>query len=81
MGSVASVTGCSFIVYDNGGINGGYGANRNDVLTITSDNPNAGAVRVAIARSNLNIDPSDTLFIYDGPNTLPLYRILPVPSL
>ncbi len=69
MGSVASVTGCSFIIYDNGGINGGYGPNRNDVLTITSDNPSAGAVRIAVALSNLNIDPSDTLYIYDGPNT------------
>ena len=69
MGSTSSVTGCSFIVYDNGGISGNYGANRNDVLTIYSDNPSAGCVSVALALSNLNIDPTDTLFIYDGPNT------------
>lgn len=68
MGSVGSITGCNFIVYDNGGISGDYGANRNDVLTITSDNPSAGSVQIAIALSNLNIDPSDTLYIYDGPN-------------
>ena len=69
MGSTSSVTGCDFIVYDNGGISGNYGANRNDVLTIYSDNPSAGCVSVALALSTLNIDPTDTLFIYDGPNT------------
>lgn len=69
MGTVTSLTGCNYIVYDDGGISGNYGANRNDVLTIYSDNPAAGCVQVAIALSNLNIDSSDTLFIYDGPNT------------
>ncbi|MCQ2276081.1 MAG: gliding motility-associated C-terminal domain-containing protein [Bacteroidales bacterium] len=69
MGDASSVTGCNFMIYDNGGISGNYGANRNDVLTIYSDNVAAGCVQIAIALSNLNIDPSDTLYIYDGPTT------------
>ncbi len=77
MGSSTSITGCDFIIYDNGGISGNYGHNRNDVLTIYSDNSSAGCVQIAIALSNLNIDPSDTLYIYDGPNTSsPLLGVL-----
>lgn len=67
MGAQASVTNCSYIVFDDGGANGDYASNANEVMTLYSSDPNNGCVMVEITM--LDIDPSDTLFIYDGVGT------------
>lgn len=63
-------TGCNFVVYDNGGINGDYGINRNDILVLNSNNSSAASVEIRILlQGDFDVHPSDTLYIYDGPNT------------
>ena len=64
-------TGCNFVIYDHGGLNGDYGANRNDVLTLHSNNTNAGSVQISIIMSDFNIHPTDTLYVYDAPTADP----------
>ena len=59
-------TGCNFVIYDHGGITGNYGPNRNDILTLHSNNPSAACVQIKIILSDFDIHFSDTLFIYDG---------------
>ena len=61
-------TGCDFVVYDCGGLQGDYTANRHDKLTLHSNNPNAACVQISIVMADFDIDPSDTLFVYDGLN-------------
>ncbi|MBO7648258.1 MAG: gliding motility-associated C-terminal domain-containing protein [Bacteroidales bacterium] len=61
-------TGCSFVVYDCGGLHGDYTANRNDKLTIHSGNANAACVQVEFILADFDVDPSDSVFIYDGLN-------------
>ena len=61
-----SVNGCDFVVYDNGGLNGNYGSNRNDMLTIHSNNNNAACVQVKVLLTSFDVHWSDTLYIYDG---------------
>ena len=71
LGTAASPqSGCAMTIYDNGGVNGNYIANRNDLLTIHSNSTDSlqSAVQVTINLSRFNVHPSDTLFIYDGPN-------------
>lgn len=65
-GTTTDVTGCDFVIYDHGGLNGDYGPNRNDMLTIHSNNPNAACVQISIIMLDFDIHPSDTLYIYDG---------------
>lgn len=65
-GSTTDVSGCNFIVYDHGGQDTDYGPYRNDLLTIRSNNSSAACVQLSIVMSFFDIDPSDTLFIYDG---------------
>ena len=67
MGSQASVTNCNILIYDDGGLTGNYAPNVNETLTILSNDPNNGCVMVEI--TDLDIDASDTLFIYDGVGT------------
>lgn len=64
-----SQTGCSFIVYDDGGNNGNYGNNQNLTLTLYSATTTASAVQISIDLSAFNVHPSDTLYVYDGINT------------
>jgi len=64
MGSQASVTNCNLLIYDDGGLTGNYAPNVNETLTILSNDPNNGCVMVEI--TDLDIDVSDTLTIYDG---------------
>ena len=73
LGSASSPqSGCALTVFDNGGENGNYTANRDDRLTIHSNStdPSLSAVQVTINLSHFNVHPSDTLFIYDGPNVV-----------
>ena len=65
-GSTTDVTGCGFVIYDHGGLQGNYGPNRNDLLTIHSSNPNAACVQIFVVTLDFDIHPSDTLYIYDG---------------
>ena len=65
-GTTTDVTGCDFVIYDHGGLNGNYGPNRNDMLTIHSNNPSAGCVQISIIMLGFDIHPTDTLYIYDG---------------
>jgi subtilisin-like proprotein convertase family protein len=64
-GSTTSITGCDFYIYDNGGPNGNYGANRYDVLTIY---PSSGSGVISINFYEVNIDEGDTLFFFNGPS-------------
>ncbi|MCQ2276082.1 MAG: gliding motility-associated C-terminal domain-containing protein [Bacteroidales bacterium] len=66
MNGTMNQTGCNFVIYDHGGLHGDYGANRNDMLTITSNNTTAHCVQISIVLADFDIDPSDTLYIYDG---------------
>lgn len=59
-------TGCDFVVYDHGGLQGDYAANRNDMLTLHSNNSAAACVQITIIWSDFDIHPTDTLYIYDG---------------
>lgn len=65
-GSQTDVTGCDFVVYDHGGLNGNYANNRNDLLTIHSNDPAAACVQIRVILTDFNIHWSDTLYIYDG---------------
>lgn len=61
-------TGCDFVIYDCGGLHGDYTANRNDKLTIHSNNTSAACVQVTIVLADFDVHSSDTLFVYDGLN-------------
>ena len=64
MGSQTSVSGCDLYIYDDGGAANGYATGTNQVLTIYSNDPSNGCVMIEIQA--LDVDPSDTLYIYDG---------------
>lgn len=65
-GNATDITGCNFVIYDNGGLTGDYDTNRTDLLTIHSNNPSAACVQISIIMLDFDIHPSDTLYIYDG---------------
>ena len=65
MGAVRNVTnGCGASIFDHGGPSGNYGANRNDTITIFSNDPNNPAVQIKIME--LGLHDSDTIFVYDS---------------
>ena len=66
--SISPQTGCGFTIFDSGGENGNYFPNRDDSLTIHSNNATRPAVKVDIPLNFFNVHPSDTLYIYDGTN-------------
>ncbi len=66
--SVSPQVGCGFTVFDVGGEVGDYYPNRDDHLTIQSNDATHPAVKVDIPLNFFNVHPTDTLFIYDGPN-------------
>lgn len=63
MGDESSVTGCDFIIYDNGGASGNYSPLLNQTLTIY---PEENQGRVAVTVQSLDVHSNDTLIIYDG---------------
>ena len=66
-----TVNTCSGHTYDSGGAGGGYGNNQNLSMTIHSNNATSTHIRLFFF--TFDVDPSDTLYIYDGPNiTSPL---------
>lgn len=65
-GTTTDVSGCNFVIYDHGGLNGNYGPYRNDILTIHSNNTSASCVQIHVVTLGFDIHPSDTLYIYDG---------------
>ena len=61
-----TVTMCGADFFDNGGGSANYGANRNDIITFVSNSP---LNTHQIVNFNMfDVHPSDTLYIYDGPN-------------
>ncbi len=63
MGDESSVTGCDFIIYDDGGASGNYSPLLNQTLTIY---PEENQGRVAVTVQSLDVHSNDTLIIYDG---------------
>lgn len=68
-GTTHTATGCAMTVHDYGGITADYAPNRDDTLTIFSNSSSNSAVTVEIDLQTFDVHPSDTLFIYNGPNT------------
>lgn len=66
--SVSPQTGCGLTVFDIGGETGDYFASRDDNVVLHSNNATRPAVKVEIPLNFFDVDPSDTLYIYDGPN-------------
>ncbi|MHC1706289.1 MAG: PKD domain-containing protein [Bacteroidales bacterium] len=62
-----TVNTCTGRAYDSGGAGGDYGNNQNLTMTLCSNN--ATNTHTKLYFWDFDIDPSDTLFIYDGPNT------------
>lgn len=73
--SKRTVSGCGIIIYDNGGANGNYQANSRDTITITSNDPLHPYVQI-LMRSGSDIDPSDTVYIYNAGTANPQYLVL-----
>ena len=67
LGSSHSISNCNLLIYDDGGNTGDYSSAIDQILTITSNDPNNGCVMVEI--QSLDIDESDTLYFYDGADT------------
>ena len=67
LGTNNTVSSCNLSIYDDGGSTGDYSSNIDQLLTITSNDPNNGCVMVEI--QSLDIDESDTLYFYDGVDT------------
>lgn len=63
----ATISTCSGTFYDSGGLSLPYGNNENYTVTFTS--ASTVNTHVKIYFNNFNVHNSDTLFIYDGPNT------------
>jgi len=60
-------TGCSFWFYDDGGSGSSYSNSYDYSITFSSNNATTTHIRLSFAA--FDIDPTDTLFIYDGPTT------------
>ena len=69
MGSARRVTGCNLNIYDSGGPNGNYGTNRNDTITIFSNQPTNHFVKITIQAYDISTD--DTLYIYNDSTANP----------
>jgi len=60
-----SVSTCSGTFFDSGGTGGNYSNGENSVKTFCSNNSTC----IRVTFTSFNLDSSDILFIYDGPNT------------
>lgn len=58
---------CSGTLYTSGGAVGGYGNNENNSITFCSNS--ATNTQMQLYFNSFDVDPSDTLWIHDGPNT------------
>ena len=63
MGTISTLTTCSAVILDDGGIDGDYGANRNDILTIY---PAVAGNQVQVSGTLVAENNYDYLKIYDG---------------
>ena len=58
------------VFYDSGDAGGNYGPNENEIITICPDYANSTTkLSLVFGAGSYDIHPSDTLYIYDGPNT------------
>lgn len=65
MGTTRTVNaGCGAIIVDNGGPTGNYGPNRNDTITIFSNDAENPFIKITL--EDMDIHESDTLFLYDS---------------
>ncbi len=62
--------GCSRNIYDSGGSAGNYGNNQDYTVSFTSNNSALPGIAL-IFSEDINIDATDTLWIYDGDGTSP----------
>jgi gliding motility-associated-like protein len=62
-----TVSTCAGNFYDSGGSTGNYSDNENLSMTFSSNNTTTTHIRLYF--NYLDIDPSDTIYVYDGPNT------------
>jgi len=60
-------TGCSYWFYDDGTVSGTYTNSQDRWITFASSDAVNTHIKASFA--SFDIDPGDTLFIYDGPNT------------
>ncbi len=60
-------TGCSYWFYDDGGSGSDYGNSQDRWITFASSSPGNTHIRLSFA--SFNIEPTDTMFIYDGSTT------------
>lgn len=60
-------SGCNYVIYDDGGLNGDYSANMDVTINISSNDPTNGAVSVNVDMLSFDMPCGDTLFLYDGP--------------
>ena len=74
MGSVRTLTTCSATIYDDGGVDGNYGLNRNDTLTIyPATQGNLVQVSGTLVAESASYD---YLIIYDGENVDSQHQLL-----
>ncbi|NVO04194.1 MAG: gliding motility-associated C-terminal domain-containing protein [Bacteroidetes bacterium] len=64
--SGGTVNTCAGDFFDSGGSGGNYGVNEN--FTMTFHSPNTPNTHIRMNFNIFDIDPSDTLYIYDGPS-------------
>ena len=62
-----TVTTCAGDFFDSGGAGSNYGANQNFTMTFNSNN--ATNTHIKMSFNSFDVDPSDTLIVYDGTNT------------
>jgi len=62
-----TVTTCSGFFYDSGGVSANYGSG--ETYTVTFKSNNVINTHTKVYFHEFDIDPSDTLYVYDGPNT------------
>jgi gliding motility-associated-like protein len=62
-----TINGCSADFFDSGGASGAYGVNENFIITFHSNSLTNDHIKMSF--NNFDVDPGDTLIVYDGPNT------------
>ena len=67
-GQSITITSEGAFLYDDGGVNGDYSAGKDFHITFCGTCP-LNSYRMGFTFLNFDVDPSDTIFVYDGPST------------